>query len=151
MQPLWPKVPLLGDLRFIVPALVLVCVVLWCLGKHREMLTVGVSCGVALITIGALKYTLNPFHARIFSMELRAQDMPSGHAGMSTVFYGAIAMLLAQQGWAWINILAILSIGIAALVSVSLWLLWWHSRLEIASGVLVGTVVLISVSAFLPG
>ncbi len=143
MQSLWLKVALLGDLRFIVPACLLVCAVLWCFAKRREMLTMAVSLVAALILIGALKYTLNPFHASILSIELHARDMPSGHAGMSTVFYGGIAMLLARPRWAWAKILAVLSIGVPALVSVSVWLLWWHTPFEIASGVLVGAVALV--------
>jgi membrane-associated phospholipid phosphatase len=144
MHVLWQNVALLGDLRFIAPALLLLCAGLWSFGKHQEILTMTASLTAAFVLIGTLKYTLNPFHASIFSIELHARDMPSGHAGMSMVFYGGIAVLLARQHWgAWAELLAVLALSVAALVSIAVWLLWWHSRFEVVAGDLAGAVVLL--------
>lgn len=143
MQAFWLEVARLGDLRLIAPAFLLVCALLWCFGKRREMLTMAASFVAALILIGTLKYTVNPFDASIFSFQLHAQHLPSGHVGMSIVFLpgdshavGSSASGMGQgpRGTVGESRRTREYFGLAA---------WWHSRLETTAGVLVGAVVIL--------
>lgn len=142
MHALWLKIALLGDLTFLVPAFILVCVALWYFGKRRELATLSVTFLTAIAVIGLLKGALNPFHLSFLSMELHAKSVPSGHAGMSTLFYGQLAARLSRLRPAWAKVIAALPIGIAAAVSISVWFLGWHSRFDIACGVVIGAAFL---------
>src|ERR1043166_4194550 len=87
----------LGDIYIIAPIFVGICSILWSRERKQEAIAwTAVFCLAAAI-IWLLKWQIGPFALDIGWRTVRAPNLPSGHVGMSVIFYGQAAILLWQR------------------------------------------------------
>jgi undecaprenyl-diphosphatase len=135
----WNSIADLGDMALIAPSALAVALVLVIQGRRRDAFGwLGAIAACAVLTL-MLKETVGAFHWTVFGHTFSSNEFPSGHASMSTVFYGGLAILLwsSTRGLAG-RALGVLLVGLVLLIGIAVRLLLWHYGLEIAGGMALG-------------
>ena len=147
MSAMWLRVfAHMGDLYLIAPAFAGVGATLWRRGRRRDAASWTVMFCLAAAIIWLLKSQIDPFSVDIGWRLIRAPNLPSGHVGMSMIFYGQAAILLWQGGDARRK-LAGAAIGVLlAVIASAVYLIGWHSLLDIAASVVIGGLLLAALS-----
>lgn len=135
-----PTVSALADAALLLPAATLLLLYLAVLREGRLAFAFAAGLGASAVTIIALKLV---FHACGHTITDVRVISPSGHVAFGTVFYGALAIMLAtghgagiRTGAAVVTILLLLAVGISR-VRVGA-----HSSAEVLIGFVVGAAAL---------
>ena len=133
----------MGDIYIIAPIFVGICALLWVRERKQEAVSWAAIFCLAAAIIWLLKWQVGPFTVDIGWRMIRAPNLPSGHVGMSIVFYGQAAILL-WQGRS--TAYRIAGAGVALLplmVGIAVYLVGWHSLLDIAASIVIGGPLLV--------
>jgi membrane-associated phospholipid phosphatase len=127
----------LGDAAVALPLSAVVLVWLLWLHARRAAVSWVVAVGLCIVGTALLKillYVCPPVPDLV---------SPSGHSSLSTLIYGALAIVIAAERRGWQRVTA-LAAGAGLIVSIagSRFLLNVHSALEVGIGVLIGSVTL---------
>ena len=143
MSSMWLRVfAHMGDLYVIAPAFAGVVAALWRLGRRRDAASWTAIFCLAAAIIWLLKWQIDPFSVDIGWRLIHAPNLPSGHVGMSMVFYGQAAILLWQGGDARRKLAGAGVGALTAVIASALYLIGWHSILDIAASVVIGCLLL---------
>jgi membrane-associated phospholipid phosphatase len=126
-----------GDAAVVLPLSAVMLIWLLRLGARRVAVSWVVAVGLCIVVTALLKillYVCSPVPDLV---------SPSGHTGLSTLIYGALALVIAveKRGWQRVTVLAA-GPGLIAGIAGSRLILNAHSALEVGIGVLIGTVTL---------
>jgi hypothetical protein len=126
-----------GDAAVVLPLSAVMLIWLLRLGARRVAVSWVVAVGLCIVGTALLKillYVCSPVPDLV---------SPSGHTGLSTLIYGALALVIAaeKRGWQCVTVLAA-GPGLIAGIAGSRLILNAHSALEVGIGVLIGTVPL---------
>lgn len=132
----------LGDLAVVIPGSLLVFVVLWASGARRAAYGWGLTIGVCAVTLLAAKFFCLACYPALLTPSLRS---PSGHAGLSAGFYGALAVLALTVRPRWVALaVSSLCVAIVAAIAASRIALGAHSVVEVAAGLAIGVGVVLA-------
>jgi membrane-associated phospholipid phosphatase len=132
-----------GDIVIVAPAFLGVCGILWSYGRKRDVIPwAAIFClGAAIIWL--LKWQVGTFDLHIGPQTIRARSLPSGHTGMSMIFYGQAAILLWQSKSLLGKVAAGIVVLFLAAICTAIYLVGWHSLLDIAAAIAIGSVLLV--------
>jgi hypothetical protein len=133
----------LGDIGIIAPIFVGVCGILWFRGRKQDVIMWATIFCLAAAVIWLLKYHLSPFTLNIGWRMIHAPNLPSGHVGMSIIFYGQAAILLWQAKTRAGKVAGVLAALLLLMISAAMYLLHWHSFLDVAAAITIGGILLV--------
>jgi membrane-associated phospholipid phosphatase len=133
----------LGDIGIVAPIFLGVCGVLWFRGRKQDVIMWATIFCLAAAVIWLLKYHVGPFTLDIGWRMIHAPNLPSGHVGMSIIFYGQAAILLWQEKTRPSKIAGVLAALLLLMISAAMYLLRWHSFLDIAAAIAIGGILLV--------
>jgi membrane-associated phospholipid phosphatase len=130
------KLTALGDSALLLPAALLVLVILLAQGERGTALAwvaAMAACGAATLLAKIVFGLCGP------RMEAFDISSPSGHAAVSTVFYGSLAVVLSSRRPVWLGLLVwAAALATIAMIGVTRLLMGVHSHEEVALGLLTG-------------
>jgi membrane-associated phospholipid phosphatase len=129
----------LGDIALIAPCALAVLVLLLLQRRPIEAFGWGLGLLLCVVVTFTLKMTLGSFRVTLLGHTFGAASFPSGHAALSTTFYGGIALLVWSSTRNWVGIAAAAALGVLVLlIGLSVYDRRWHYQLDIACGFLLG-------------
>lgn len=138
---LWSFVANFGDIAVIMPAYLAAAVALALHKRHLDAIVWGLAL-LACAGIAALfKIEIGAFNITLFGHGIRSASFPSGHASLSFVFYGGLAMLIWYGSTSWFGRLsAVMLLAAETLIAIAVFVLGWHPLIDVLSGLLLGAV-----------
>ncbi|HZS83822.1 MAG TPA: hypothetical protein VFA50_13185 [Stellaceae bacterium] len=138
----------LGDAAVILPAFLAVAGALVLCRRAKEAALWGAGLLLCIAATLTLKLAIGSFRLTVFGHGVRAASLPSGHAGLSMVFYGGLAMLIWYGTRSLAGRLAAAAlILLEALIVTGVFLLGWHPILDLYSGLGLGVLCLLALWA----
>jgi hypothetical protein len=132
-----------GELALIAPAFVAACTVLVFHRRHRDALAWALALAVCVGVTLILKIFVGRFDFNILHRSFQTGSFPSGHAGISLVFYDGLAALLWYGSRSLLlRMLATALVSLQAMIVVSVFLLGWHPVIDIVAGLFLGAACL---------
>jgi len=98
----WFFVSNLGDIALIAPCALAIFALLLLQRRAIEAVGWGLGLGLCIIVTFTLKMTLGSFQVTLLGHTFGAAGFPSGHAALSTTFYGGIALLVWSSTRSWV-------------------------------------------------
>lgn len=132
----WLFIAAFGSIIFLGPIFIGICIYLWRTERKREATMRFAIVVLCAISIFFLK-KIGTFHFYIGPQQIRALSAPSGHAGISLIFWGQIASLMWQR-WpsGFGRLMGFLPIVLVVMIDIAIYVLWWHSLFDITAGTL---------------
>jgi membrane-associated phospholipid phosphatase len=136
---LWSFVADFGDIAVILPAYLAAAVVLALHKRHLDAIVWGLALLACAGIAALLKIEIGAFRITLFGHGIRAASFPSGHASLSFVFYGGLAMLIWYGSTSWFGrIAAVMLLAAETLVAIAVFALGWHPLIDVLSGLALG-------------
>lgn len=132
-----------GEMTLIGPAFVAACITLLLYGRQRDAFAWALALAVCVVVTVVLKTFVGRFEISIFHHVVRTGAFPSGHAGISLVFYDGLAALLWYGSrLLLLRVLAAALVALQAMIVAAVFLLGWHPFIDIVAGLFLGVACL---------
>jgi undecaprenyl-diphosphatase len=132
-----------GEIAVIAPAFLAACAALLLYGRQRDVVLWTLAISACTLVTLIVKTFVGRFEISLFDHNFRSGAFPSGHAGISFVFYiGLAALLWRGSRSAFPRVLAMALVSLQVMIVISVYLLRWHPVIDILAGLLLGAACL---------